>query len=438
MRIRDLYIVFVLFMLFILGVFFGINKQSKYSYRDIVYYNDQLYRIEDEINNGKNPGDIEEEYGCVLVFSKELDDPVLSQLYRQNAFVLDLSRDGEYIGKVAWLDKHEEYDNLGKAFFRAAIIMWVLIFILVTVIMLAIYYFMIKPVRDLKSFAQEIAKGNLDTKIPITKNNPFISFTETFDLMREALKDSQKRQMESEIARRELVSSLSHDIKTPVAVIEATCEVMGIGQHRKLDAALNKENADSEIKEIKDTIEKIDSISAKAKTISSLMTDVMHSSLDASELIEVTPTEDDSTLLEDYFRSIKGYGNIIIKNNVSPCLIYIDRRRMEQVIDNVVGNSRKYAGTDIEVSFDEVNDMMMSDGRFGSFIRVTIRDFGPGVSEEDLPLIAQKYYRGSNASSQSGYGLGMYLVRLYMEKQGGGMEYYNENGFVVRLMLRKV
>ena len=425
-------------MLFILGVFVGINKQSAYHSRDIVYYNDLLFRIEEDIENGKNPGDIEDQYGCVLVFSKELDDPVLSQLYRDNAFVLDLQRNGEYIGKVAWLDNREEYENIGSAFFKAAILMWIMIFILVTIMMLAVYYFMIKPVRDLKDFAQEISKGNLDTKIPITQNNPFVSFTETFDLMREALKDSQKRQMESEIARRELVSSLSHDIKTPVAVIEATCEVMGISQQRKLDAALNKENSEAEVKEIKDTLEKIGSISVKAKTISSLMTDVMHSSLDASELIEVTPIEDNSTVLEEYFLSLKGYGNIIIKDHVTPCLIFIDRRRMEQVIDNVIGNSRKYANTDIEVSFDEVTDMMMSDGKFGSFIRVTIRDFGPGVSEEDLPLIAQKYYRGHNSSEYSGYGLGMYLVRLYMEKQGGGMEYYNDNGFVVRLMLPKV
>lgn len=438
MRIRNLYIVFVLFMLFILGVFFGLNRQSGYKSRDIVYYNDQLFKIEEDIENGKNPGDIEDEYGCVLVFSKDLDDPVLSQLYRENAFVLDLKRDGEYIGKVAWLDKLEEYENIGNSFFKAAILMWIMIFVLVTIIMMAVYYFMIKPVRDLKVFAQEISKGNLDTKIPITQNNPFVSFTETFDLMREALKDSQKRQMESEIARRELVSSLSHDIKTPVAVIEATCEVMGISQQRKLDSALNKENSEAEVKEIKDTLDKIGSISVKAKTISSLMTDVMHSSLDASELIEVTPVEDDSTVLEEYFKSLKGYGNIIIKNHVRPCLIYIDRRRMEQVIDNVIGNSRKYADTDIEVSFDEVTDMMMGDGRLGSFIRVTIRDFGPGVSEDDLPLIAQKYYRGSNSSEYSGYGLGMYLVRLYMEKQGGGMEYYNDNGFVVRLMLPKV
>ena len=102
---------------------------------------------------------------------------------------------------------------------------------------------------------------------------------------------------------------------------------------------------------------------------------------------------------------------------------------MEQVIDNCVGNSVKYAGTDIHVSFDEVS---------GGYIRVRISDSGPGVSSEDLPLITEKYYRGRGASEKTGYGLGMYLVKLYMEKQGGGIEYYNDNGFTVELLLKKV
>ena len=67
-----------------------------------------------------------------------------------------------------------------------------------------------------------------------------------------------------------------------------------------------------------------------------------------------------------------------------------------------------------------------------------IRDEGPGVPEDDLPMIVEKYYRGENSKDKSGYGLGMYLVNLYMERQGGGMEYYNDNGFVVELMVRKV
>ena len=60
------------------------------------------------------------------------------------------------------------------------------------------------------------------------------------------------------------------------------------------------------------------------------------------------------------------------------------------------------------------------------------------MSEEDLPLIAQKYYRGSNAGDKGGYGMGLYLVRQYMQKQGGDMEYYNDNGFTAVLMLKRV
>ena len=47
------------------------------------------------------------------------------------------------------------------------------------------------------------------------------------------------------------------------------------------------------------------------------------------------------------------------------------------------------------------------------------------------------YYRGKDVKDKTGYGLGLYLVKWYMEKMGGGMEYYNDNGFVVELMVKK-
>ena len=98
----------------------------------------------------------------------------------------------------------------------------------------------------------------------------------------------------------------------------------------------------------------------------------------------------------------------------------------------------KYAGTDITVSFSVTDDIPQENGKSESFIKIRIRDNGPGVDKDDLPLIAEKYYRGKNASDKSGYGLGMYLCKMYMNKQGGGMEYYNDGGFVVELVLRKV
>ena len=107
-------------------------------------------------------------------------------------------------------------------------------------------------------------------------------------------------------------------------------------------------------------------------------------------------------------------------------------------MDNIIGNSYKYAGTDIHVKFEEVKDSAPTGERQGSFIKVTIRDSGAGVPEDELPLVVEKYYRGKTVKEKQGYGLGMYLVNNYMEKQGGGMQYYNDNGFVVELFVKKV
>ena len=60
------------------------------------------------------------------------------------------------------------------------------------------------------------------------------------------------------------------------------------------------------------------------------------------------------------------------------------------------------------------------------------------MKEKELPLIIEKFYRGNNAKGKAGSGLGLYLANMFMERMQGGMEYYNENGFVVRLFLRKV
>ncbi|MBR5355929.1 MAG: sensor histidine kinase, partial [Lachnospiraceae bacterium] len=147
---------------------------------------------------------------------------------------------------------------------------------------------------------------------------------------------------------------------------------------------------------------------------------------------------EDSRAVEKLFENLEDYGRVIIENHIPSCLVYLDKLRLEQVIDNVVGNSYKYAGTDIKISFSETGPISLENGKKARFVRVIIKDFGPGVSEEDLPLICEKYYRGKNSSEQNGYGLGLYLVRLYMTKMLGGMEVYNDNGFSVELLLRKV
>ena len=445
--LRRLVIVFTLFMLAGLLVFVADSRNSAFEKRDIVHYNDLLHRVQSDMEAGVEETEIEDKYNCVIAMSKEINNPELASLYSNGAIVLDLEVDGEYVGKVGWNDIVDDIDKTYGKFFKAALILWAAVFVCGYLLLLYLYLYFVRPTKELNDFAATIAKGDFDKSLPIRKNNMFGSFVEGFDIMREQLKASISRERESEIARKELVQGLSHDIKTPLAVIEATCDVIELKETRKMemlsgdrtnDEIVGDENLGIAVRECQDLIGKVKTISDKAETISRLMNDVMYANLEDLEKVDVVPCEEESIVVEGFFGKLSDYGRIVVENHIHPCLVYMDKKRMEQVIDNVISNSGKYAGTDINVSFSQTEAIPMADGSSAIFIKITIRDSGPGVDQDELPLIAEKYYRGSNSKNAVGYGLGLYLCKTYMDKQKGGMEYYNDNGFVVELLLRKV
>ena len=346
--------------------------------------------------------------------------------------------------KKIWNNLNANLEQGRDMMLKYVIIFWAVLLVIGIIFILVIHHFMIKPVKEMENFASEIAKGNLDVPLPIHRNNMFGSFTESFDIMREELKVSKEREFEAEKAKREMVAELSHDLKTPVATIRATCEVLDLKYKKEIEKTeeLLKEKDNKEIEDrltnLKGNLEKIGYIYKKADTINELVGSVFRATLDDMQEIKIEPKENDSLIIESYFASLKEYGNIILDNHIPECLLIFDKLRMEQVIDNIVGNSYKYAGTDIHVSFAETEMLSTAKGSKNIFIKITIRDSGPGVPEEDLPLLTEKFHRGGNAGDKQGYGLGMYLANHYMEKQGGGMEYYNDHGFVVEILVRKV
>jgi len=89
----------------------------------------------------------------------------------------------------------------------------------------------IDPFAKLKDFAKNIAMGDFDIPLETDKHNLFGDFTGSFDLLREELKNAKENEREADRRKKELVASISHDIKTPVAAIKATTELMLIRDH---------------------------------------------------------------------------------------------------------------------------------------------------------------------------------------------------------------
>ena len=411
-----------------------VNSNTDYEGRDITAYNKMVYEINEEYNAGTSIETLEEKYGCQIIFSTDLVDAEMTKFYADGALVIDFAPQGEIIGKVAWNDVSNKYQKKEKTLLKAVTIEWCIILVTGYLLLILIYMSMIRPLHDFENYSGEIAKGNLDVNLPMRRSNPFVNFTESFDIMREELIKARKKEADAEKAKRELVAEISHDIKTPVSTIKATCEVMDMNLKRKMEG----ETEPQDLKLMEDLQEKVGYISQKAETINQLVQNVFHLTIEEVDELQINVTENNSKEIEDYFLRLRNYGNIILDNHIPECLVYMDALRMEQVIDNIVGNSYKYAGTDIHVSFEETEEITDGEGNVIRFIRIRISDSGPGVDDEELSLITEKFYRGKQSKDKNGYGLGLFLVKWYMEKQGGGIEYYNDNGFVMELLVKKV
>ena len=227
-----------------------------------------------------------------------------------------------------------------------------------------------QPVKKMNDFARQIAIGNWDVPIGRTGSG---TFTESFDIMREELLYAKKREQEADKLRREVIASISHDIKNPVASIQAVAEYQSL--------TIDSEELRQEFRTI---VEKTNQIN---EMIFNLHTSMLN---DLDRLI-INPETAESFIIE---RAIKqsDYKKRVGSFEIPECLVIIDKVRIFQIMDNIISNSYKYADTEIEVrSYFEDN-----------YLCVCIKDFGNGVKKEEEIFLTQKYFMGKNEKEKEG------------------------------------
>ena len=334
----------------------------------------------------------------------------LTKAMNENAIVMDLTKDGKLAGKLLFSSELRLDEKIQKRLITIISFVFGIIILLIVSIYLYIHFYILKPFVSMKSFARKVAAGDLDFPIYMKKKNYFGAFTESFDLMRDELKRAKQGEYEANKSKKELVASLSHDVKTPISTIKAICEVLEI----KL-----KDN---------ENIDKIRTISSKADTVNQLISNMFDSTLEDLQVLRVNATEENSNIIGTILAELNTYERIKFTNEIPQCLIYCDSLRTTQVFDNIIGNAYKYSEGDIFVSYELDKNSL----------KVTIKDLGKGVSEDELPLLFEKFYRGKNTDKKSGSGLGLYLAKQFMEGMRGSIEAYNNNGFAIELHFKTV
>lgn len=411
-------VIAVLYTLIILacGLFLWtrLNKETAFDI-DMLDLNTKVDEITDKLSSGTSKDSLESRYGCKITFITDDNyDSVNNNFIRQGYSVFDYTEDGVIKGKIAFDARSGEFAAIRNN--SRSQLLWLLgtVYAAGLVLILVIWYFYIRPFNKLSDFASSVSKGNLDEPLNMNRHNYFGAFTESFDRMREELKKSSEREAAANRSKKELVAELSHDIKTPVATIKATCEVMEM-KYKDPDVQ-----------------DKVSVIKSKASSVEHLVDNMFKATLDDLDELKVTPREESSLIIDDMLSDLRFYGTVIRKGEIPQCLILADKLRLEQVIDNIAGNSFKYAGTDLEVEYASDSEN----------IRVILSDRGPGVPEDELAMLTTKFYRGSEASGsgKDGSGLGLYLASRFMEKMGGGLELRNREGggFTAEIIIPKV
>ena len=319
-------------------------------------------------------------------------------------YSVDILEDGKVMGRIIFI-------NNGEDDFKRKVGVWALAFLAIFLLkdILAVFYLwkhIFDPVKRMNDFAGQIARGNLD--IPVDCSASFGAFSESFDIMREELLYARKGEQEADKRRREVIASISHDIKNPMASIQAIAEYQSLTTGSE---ELRRE---------------FETIMQKTNQINGMIHNLHTSMLDELERLEVRPKELGSSAIGEALRQAD-FRKRIKDFEIPECLVMADQVRFMQVADNIISNSYKYADTQIEVCSWFEDECLC----------ISIKDFGKGVKKEEEIFLTQKYFRGQNAKEKEGSGMGMYIAEYLVKGMGGRLLCRSEENawFEVRIWL---
>lgn len=262
-----------------------------------------------------------------------------------------------------------------------------------------------KPIKELSIAMRKIAEGDFDYRLPDKQEGEIGHLHDNYEQMRLQLKENAEEKMQNEKKSKELVSNISHDLKTPITSIKGYVEGIMDG--------------------VADTPEKIDkyikTIYNKANDMDRLINELTtYSGIDSNKI----PYHFHVLNIADYFQDCVEEVGLDLEQkdiqlnytNLAPAdtCIVADPEQLKKVINNIISNSVKYMGHD-----KGIIDIRILDE--GESVRIEIEDNGKGIAAKDIGNIFERFYRtdSSRNSLQGGSGIGLSIVKKIIEDHGG-------------------
>ena len=281
------------------------------------------------------------------------------------------------------------------------------------------------PLVKMQKATKNIKEGNLDFRLIPDTDDELGQLCQDFEEMRKRLKDNAEEKLAYDKESKELISNISHDLKTPITAIKGYVEGIMDG--------------------VADTPEKMEkyirTIYNKANEMDTLINELtLYAKIDTNRI----PYNFAKLNVAEYFNDcIEEIGLDLEAKNIGLAYfnyadedvqIIADPEQLKRVVNNIVGNSVKYLDKQKGFINIRIKDV-------GDFIQVEIEDNGRGIAARDLPYIFDRFYRAdaSRNSATGGSGIGLSIVKKIIEDHGGKIWATSKEsiGTVMYFVLRK-
>lgn len=379
------------------------NSEELFSYlEDVVYNNAVCIEYIDELNHATLFND--RSTGCLLSRGRELDSAkkelidtnedsssiiIDNKDYKSKALLYSIKVDNGYVYLYTMLKNTNKNDLLIKD---------QLIYLIFVIIVLAIFisFFLSKlisePIVKITKKSKMVANGNYD--VVFEKNG-----IKEIDELAETLNYLEHEVSKTDEYRRDLMANVSHDLKTPLTMIKAYAEMVRDISYK------DKEKRSEHLNVIIAETDRLNTLVGDILTLSKLQANADLINIENFNLIEEI---NEIVKRYDILKETENYEIIVDAPNI--VMISADKKKISQVIYNLVNNAINYTGKDKKVYIKVKEDK--------KYYTVEIQDTGKGIDQKELNYIWDKYYKNekNHQRNKIGTGIGLSIVKGILEQ----------------------
>ena len=302
-----------------------------------------------------------------------------------------------FVGSILsfWVNRYYINEEYIEAPRKIYVTIWVAIIISLIVLSIIMYYFtnklLVSPLEEINNAAKRLSRGDVDTRVKIKSNDEIGELSESLNMMASSLE-------EVDLKRREFISNVSHELRSPITSIKGF--ISGI-----LDGVIPKDRENYYLNVVNDEVSRLARLVNDLLDISSMESGkfkLIEVPLDINEIITLCilnlESKIKSKIIEVCFGNKYEYA-------------IADRDRVIQIVTNLIENAIKYGDEKGKIKIDTYSK--------GNKIYVSVFNSGPNLSKEELNSIWDRFYKSDKSrTNKVSTGLGLPIVRLILTQHG--------------------